>query len=202
MMISNGDMVVQRKAYGGVSWNYLPGVVIGTKTYLDDFKKYLLPLVRPEWKTKKLATKMFDAGITNALFAIFDSEKGLKGSYDDVVLIRVNGKGTDDIVNRTDELVIFCSLHLNELSPPVYAQLENGLCYGYIAGRHLSPEEFSDPHLMKHTSRVLAEIHNVQIPPSFSGREPLVTFKTDEWLKTLPSSFKDPSKEKWYVIRQ
>lgn len=199
IMESVKDVTVEEKVYGEISWKYLPGFEIGIDTYLDDFRRYLLPLVKPEWSTKKLDTKVFDAGITNALFAIFKADKGLKASGDDVVLVRVNGSGTDDIISRTDELISLLTLQRNKLSPPVYVQLKNGLCYGFVAGRHLSAAELGDPTFMKYTARIMAMFHKIQIPTSFQGREPLVWYKTSQWLKIIPARFKDPVKDKWYV---
>lgn len=196
-MNPTSDVVVEKRVYGEISWKYLPRVHIGMDTYLDEFKKYLLPLVRPEWSTEKLGSKVFDAGITNALFAIFEADKGLKASGDDVVLLRVNGNRTEDLINRTDELISLVTLHRNNLSPPVYAQLKNGLCYGFISGRHLSAAELRDHILMKHTSRCMAQFHSIEIPPSFEGREPLVWYKTNQWLKIVPRGFDDPIKDKW-----
>ena len=197
-MDPTSDVKVEERVYGEISWKYLPGVQIGMDTYLDDFRQYLLPLVRPEWSTKKLGSKVFDAGITNALFAIFEADKGLKASGDDVVLLRVNGNRTEDLIDRTDELISFVTLHRNKLSPPVYAQLKNGLCYGFISGNHLSAAELRDPVLLTHTSRIMAKFHSIKIPHAFQEREPLVWYKTNQWLKIVPREFDDPVKDKWY----
>ncbi len=181
--------------HGSISWKCLPGVQLKLGQPVQDFKQYLLPVLDEKWATRQLDSKVFDAGITNALYAIFDSEKGLKDSGDDVVLVRLNGNGTDEIISRTDELVSMVTLHNSGLSPPVYAQCKNGLCYGFLPGRHLSPMEFTDSKFMRLNARVLARFHSVAVPTAFQDRPPLVWFKCDQWIKTAPHKFDDPVKQ-------
>ncbi len=190
------EVVVETVQHGSISWKCLPGIQVRLNRPVEDFKQYLLPLVNEKWATRRLDSKTFDAGITNALFAIFDAEKGLKNSGDDVILVRLNGNGTDEIINRTDELISMVTLHNNGLFPPVYAQYKNGLCYGFQPGRHLSPTEFADPKFMKLNAQVLARLHSVAVPTVFKERPPLVWYKCDQWIKTVPQKFDDPVKQK------
>ncbi len=182
--------------HGSISWKYLPSVQLTLGKPIQDFQRYLLPMVGDEWATRQLASKSFDAGITNALYAVFDAEKGLKGSRDDVILLRINGNGTDILISRTDEAISLATLYKNGLSPPLYAQYSNGLCYGFNPGRHLSPIEFTDPKFMRLNARVLAKLHSVEVPTSFQGRPPLVWHKCDQWIEMAPQKFDDPVKQK------
>ena len=43
--------------------------------------------------------------------------------------------------NRSDELYSMQLLHKAGLGPPIYAQLSNGLCYGFLPGRQMDLEE-------------------------------------------------------------
>ena len=139
-------------------WLYLKDVVVGLSTYLEDFRTHLLHVVRPEWRGKELDVKVFDSGITNTLVspipwyhqylgitntlvALYLKEKGLASSGGEVVLLRMNGTGSEKIIDRSDELNSMQLLHKAGLGPPIHAQLSNGLCYGFLPGRQMDLEE-------------------------------------------------------------
>ena len=75
---------------------------------------------------KELDVKVFNSGIT--LVALYLKEKGLASSGGDVVLLRMNGTGSEKIIDRSDELYSMQLLHKAGLGPPIYAELSNGLC--------------------------------------------------------------------------
>ena len=52
--------------------------------------------------------------------AIFDREKGLKNSREDVVLLRINGLGTGAFINRKDEIVTIIFLHRVGLGTSIF----------------------------------------------------------------------------------
>ncbi len=176
----------------GLTWSCVP-VEVSLEAHLEDFRKYLLRLVRPEWEGRALASKNFDAGTTNALFAIYEEEKGL--STADTVLLRVNGAGTENLINRNDEIVSLLTLHYNNLSPPLYAQLNNGMCYGFMLGNPLSVEDFTNPTMVKKIVKALVKIHSLEIPVSFQDREPQVWHKSSQWLKLVPTHFEEADKQ-------
>ena len=188
---------LETKFVGELSWKYLSEVQIGLDTYLDDFKKLLLPRVRPEWDPSRLGSTVLDGGVTNALFAIFDSDQGQGLSSKDVVLLRVNGTGTDDIISRTDEIISLLTLHHYGLSPPVYAQLKNGLCYGFLKGNPLSITDVKECVMMKRVAKSVAKLHSLDIPHAFMGRKPHVWYKAKKWLAVVQHTFDDPIKQKW-----
>ena len=139
-------------------WLSLAEVQIGMDSYLDDFKIHLLPLARPEWNKKELAVKIFDTGHTNMLMAIYLKEKGLVKSRDEVVLLRVNGTGSEKLVDRVDEIHFMLALHDVGLGPPVYAQLQNGLCYGFSPGRQVGVVEVRKEEVWKKIAEVMAAL--------------------------------------------
>ena len=152
----------------------LDDLEIKQDTYLEDFRTHLLPAIRPAWKDQPLDSKVFDSGITNALVAIFLKEKGLKGSRDDVILVRMNGIGTEIIIDRTDELVCLVELNKVGLFPPVHAKFRNGLCYGFYPGRQVGVAEVREEGISKKIACVLARLHCVDIPQHFRGRGPVL----------------------------
>lgn len=57
-----------------------------------------------------------------------------------MVLIRIYGANTDLIIDRDTEKnnIIFLSEH--GLCPPLYAEFNNGVAYGFSPGQTLDPE--------------------------------------------------------------
>ncbi len=163
------------------SCNSMEDVVVNQDTYMEDVRTHLLLAIRPSWKDLALDSKVFDSGITNALVAIFDKEKGLEGSRDDVILVRINGIGTEIIINRTDELVCLVELHKVGLFPPVYAKFKNGLCYGFYPGRQVGVTEVREEGMSGKIAGVLARLHCVEIPRHFHGRGAIIWEKVKNW---------------------
>ena len=158
-------------------WLYLDKVELSSNSCLEDFERDLLPLARPQWRGKELAVNVFNSGITNNLMAIYLKEKGFVESREEVVLLRVNGEGSEKLVDRIDEL--HCMLTLNEfgLGPPLYAQLNNGLCYGFFPGRQLEVTEVTEQKVWRKVAELMAALHVVNIPDHFQKRKPQVWAK-------------------------
>lgn len=162
-------------------------------TYKDTFYSQILPLVKPEWHAEDLDYHVFESGVTNTLIAFYQKRLGLQNSGQDVVLLRVNGLGTEKIINRTDEVVTILSLNQAGLCPPLYAQLKNGLCYGYSPGRRLKVHETSsNSTIMRRVAGVMAKLHSMEMPSHFKDREPFLWLKISELLENVPTSFPDP----------
>lgn len=110
------------------------------------FTTHILPLVRPAWKDTPVYTKVFTEGITNVLLGFYVSREGSREETD-MVLLRMNGEGTDSFLDRRLEILVMLSLHQAGLVPPLYLQLTNGLCYGYIPGQ---PFTVDDMQVLNH----------------------------------------------------
>ena len=169
-----------------VTWKYL-GITLGLESYLEDFKTHILPVVRPKWNGDQLKHTVFDVGLTNKLVAIWDTKSLDKG---DKVLLRINGEGTDIFIDRTDEIIIMLLLNRNGLYPPVYVQLENGLCYGFAKGRNVLLEEVrSDPLMAMKIARAVARFHAVELPELFRDRKPVIWAQIDNLIERVTSDF-------------
>ena len=188
--------VIQR---GGLRWKYLPEVKIETDSFLASFKEQLLSLVRPKWQPDSVALKIFEDGTTNKLMAVYDGNKGFVQSGKDVVLIRINGVGTDAYIDRDSELLTMATLHKAGMNPPLYYQLKNGLCYGFIPGKQLDVMDLQDEHMMKRIVRAMVKLHLHELPTQFTKREPVLWERMDKWLSMVPEKFSDPEKQKGYV---
>ena len=165
----------------GGNYLCLDEVYISMETYMEDFKAHLLPSIKPEWEGKKIASKVFDSGITNELVALFRKERGLRGSGEDVILLRVNGQKTEEIINRTDEIHCILTLHEAGLCPSLHARLGNGLCYGFSPGDQVTLEEVREEGLREKIAKLMARLHCVRVPEHFLNRAPQLWAKVS-WL--------------------
>ena len=126
--------LVERRHRGDLSWNYLP---VSLSSDEEDFRTFVLPLVRPDWNSATLRRRVFEDGVTNKMVGFFRD-----GAPDETaVLVRVNGEGRELVVDGETEILVMLTLHRAGLSPPLYLVTENALCYGYIPGRTLTGSE-------------------------------------------------------------
>ena len=192
--------VIQR---GGLRWKYLPEVEIAADSFLDSFKEQLLSLVRPKWQPESVAAKIFEDGTTNKLVALYDANMGgIVQSGKDVILVRINGVGTEAYVDRDSELLTFALLHKFGMSPPLYYQLKNGLCYGFVPGKQLDVMDLQDECMMKRVVRAMVRLHLLELPTHFKKREPVLWERMDKWLSMVPERFSNPQKQARYVPQQ
>lgn len=185
----------------GCKWRFLD-TKLGLDTYTDDLYKFILPLVRPDWTPKLLTHHVFKSGVTNTLVAFYPKGLALEKSAtaDKVVLLRINGEGTEKIIDRRDEVVAMVFLNKAGFCPQVHAQLKNGLCYGFSAGRRLQVyETVGDWCLMRKVAAVMAKLHSLEVPSYFRDREPFLWRKMDQLLENVPTSFPDPDDQKSFL---
>jgi ethanolamine kinase len=111
-----------------------------------------------------------------------------------MVLVRVNGQGTDAFLDRRGEIVVMLSLHEAGLIPPVFLEVNNGLCYGYIPGRPFSVEDMQDEDMMQRTAVSVARLHAVPIPGSRQDSQPQVWTKINQFMRHVSGEYADPQK--------
>lgn len=128
-------MALETRTDAGLSWKYLP-VKLTHESVERDFLTHILPIVRPTWNGRDVRNKIFTDGLTNTLHGFC-----LESNKDDMVLLRMNGDGTENFLNRKKEIVLMVSLHRAGINPPVFMELANGLCYGYIPGRPFTVDD-------------------------------------------------------------
>ena len=185
--------VIQR---GGLRWKYLPEVEIQPGSFLASFKDQLLSLVRPKWQPESVAAKIFEDGTTNKLVALFDGNKGFVESGKDVILVRINGVGTENYIDRDSEVLTVALLAKSGMSPPLHYQLKNGLCYGFVPGEQLDVMDLQDEHMMKRIVRAMVKLHLLEVPTHFKKREPVLWERMEKWMSMVPEKFGDPQKQR------
>ena len=182
--------LVYEKCHGDLVWKF-SCVTIDPKNILDDFKKELLLLCKREWNGKTMKIKVFEDGITNKLVGIY-----IDGAFDQMVLIRINGDGTENYLRRDLEITCMVMLHKAGVIPPVYCQFENGICYGYQPGKMMTLDEIADLEMARRTARCFAQLHNIPIPINFPKSNRLIEFFG--WLDIIKNDFDDERKGKRY----
>ena len=91
------------------------------------------------------------------------------------MLLRMNGTGSEKIIDRSDELYSMQLLHKAGVGPPIHAQLSNGLCYGFLPGRQMDLEEVRSEGIWQKVVHVIGAVHAVEIPEYIK--------KTQVWAK-------------------
>lgn len=129
------SMALETRSESGLTWNHLP-IELARDSIERDFHSLILPVVRPSWSDRKVLTRIFTDGITNILHGFY-----LESDKDDIILLRINGEGTEQFLDRRKEIIIMLSLHKAGLTPPVFLEITNGLCYGYIPGRPFTVDD-------------------------------------------------------------
>ncbi|KAK9460026.1 kinase-like domain-containing protein [Lipomyces oligophaga] len=120
--------------------------------------KQLLLDIFPSWIPDKIAVTSLKGGITNCLLQCVYMPNT---SQEFTVLVRAYGRGTGTIIDRSREYCTHIRLYSHGLAPPLYARFQNGLVYGFIAGRSVDYHELSNPLLMKGVAKMLAQWHTV-----------------------------------------
>ncbi|KAJ1138058.1 hypothetical protein NDU88_004449 [Pleurodeles waltl] len=119
----------------------------------------LIQALRPEWDLQRVQTKMFTEGISNKLLACY-----LDAAMEDVVLVRVYGHMTELFVDRNNEVRSFQLLRQHGCAPALYCTFQNGLCYEFMQGRALGPEEVREPRIFRLIAEELAKYHSITVP--------------------------------------
>lgn len=165
---------LQVRREGELQWSVLP-LELTPDNYLEQFKTALLPLVRPNWDPSGLAYSKF-GGITNKLFAVYPRDRRL---MDDTILLRLNGAKSEVLIDRNMEILVILTLGRAGLAPSLHCVLQNGMCYGFVPGRHCSVAEMADSAMMRRTARAMARLHDVPIPPILGDTRPQLWLKID-----------------------
>ena len=116
--------------------------------------------VKPSWNGKMLKAVQTIRGtcISNTLVACYYGENM---STETSVLVRINGIGTEKIINRDNEIntLITVSSVGSMNSAKLLAVFANGICYEYTEGDILDVQTVRDPHIAKLIAVEMARMH-------------------------------------------
>lgn len=185
---------MEEKVEECLSWKYLPlklELQHITKTFIDA----IMPVIKPSWSTEHLQTLHCcqDLGVSNDLLVCFYQEGSNKEEPGNVVVLRVNGGHTHLFIDREQEAITLQVAHkLTGLNPPLYLQLTNGLCYGYVPGRPLDGSDITNEHIMRGTASAIAQFHTLmKLPSRFHGDSSIIPSTYKKYYHLIPSRFHD-----------
>lgn len=115
----------------------------------------MFKIIFPSWSCQDIKIKQLTGGITNMLISVTNTITL------ETVLVRTYGQGTDMIIDRDREFVSQLFLSSKQLAAPIHARFGNGLVYGFLPGRAVSPEEMSDERLYPLIAQMLGHWHRV-----------------------------------------
>ncbi|KAH9494952.1 Ethanolamine kinase 1 [Bulinus truncatus] len=163
-----------------------------SESHIEQHAKTLLKQIRPHWNLESLHFKVFTDGITNKLFGCYVD------NLDDMILVRINGKGSEIIINREEELENFKVLSEAGCAPPIYCTFSNGMAYGFFPGVPLDECSVREPKIQSLIAQEMVRMHKVQ--GSFKVisddlKQSQYKERVSSWLDTMPLHYDDPLKQ-------
>lgn len=183
-------MAFEERKVGNLKWNYLP-LELQSSTSIELFIENIMPHIKPNWKKENIKPLYCNDGLgsTNDIVGVY--EEGADIDKDgNVVLVRTNGKMTHHFIDREMELVALLLLHQIGEYPPIYFQLANGLCYGYVPGRPGQWKDLADAKFLHSIAVSMTRLHSVTLPENYS-QKPVIFCLYDQWLSRIPMTFTD-----------
>jgi len=119
-------------------------------------------------------TTVLVGGVTNALYKCdFEKRKS--------VLVRINGEGTEKIIDRKKEIAKMRQVTLKLNTGIIRGAFENGLVYDYIAGVPLGADKV--PQHIDGIAQAMATFHKMDIQTE--SKEPMLFSTMDAWLNEI-----------------
>ncbi len=84
----------------------------------------------------------FTQGVSNTLFAVY---KGDEPNRENCVLVRIFGQFTEKYIDRDNEAIFLWILHKLGFASEPYVRFQNGLCYGFFAGKTVTVNQLKLP---------------------------------------------------------
>lgn len=101
----------------------------------------------------------------------------LKNQNAQRALVRINGNGTEKIIDRDREVQLLAEAEKCGQAPHQYCRFANGLVYEYFPGRPLQPLEMSE--FRTPIAKCLAKFHQIKIE---YDKSPLLFKTLDQWV--------------------
>ncbi|KYR00596.1 hypothetical protein DLAC_02615 [Tieghemostelium lacteum] len=148
----------------------------------DEGSKALLQIMKElvdDNLNHEITFKPMVGGVTNTLFkSSFTNNKGNNKS----VIIRLYGKGSENLIDRKAESHIQYLLSKNGVGPRFYGTFENGCIYGYIEGDQLQLEDLANRDKLKLIASEVSRWHSLDLDDL--NREPAAFRYVRSWIKT------------------
>jgi len=164
---------------------------VSTKTPIEDILE-LLKLLKPEWITDQIQTEKMKGGVINQMYKCYQS-----GNPDDAVTTRVfyvpeiQDEELSKAFDRTREIKNLIKLSPTGYGPKLQCLFANGLCYQYIPGDVLTPENIREKEIIHHITKVLAKMHTL---PPVDWESDINIQQFSKMMDNYPPDLKDPEK--------
>jgi ethanolamine kinase len=147
--------------------------------------KLAISRIFPHWNRNHLKFTLCTTGMTNKLIKVTSG----CANVDNVVLVRIYGRGSDLLINRKAELQTLEILSTLGLSAGLYGHFNNGMVYGFVQGQTFTTKDMIDSHKSSLVAEHMATWHKIDI----SANPSPVFFKNlEKWISLIPDSFTNP----------
>merc|ERR1711881_206824 len=130
------------------------------------FENVLKPR-RSDWLIENLKHRTFQYGITNKMYGFWDYKSDpvddISGAKD-ALMVRINGNGTEELIDRDAELRNLINLQEHSLAPKISTVFKNGMCIHYIPGVTLTVETIRERSIASKIATLLADYHELEMP--------------------------------------
>jgi ethanolamine kinase len=141
--------------------------------------KQLVAKIRQHWKPEQLREKIFSDGITNVLVGIFQQD-----CKDDMVLVRIYGHGTDQIIDRKAEIENIKLFAEKKCGPGLLASFKNGIAYPFVKGQITNSEMIVQAKVFEPVIDMFAQMHLMRL-----GGDPCLWIRMRRLNEVAPDNF-------------
>lgn len=172
-------------------------IKVEENNYCDEIL-HILKMIRPEWFVDEdsisiLKVKKFTEGYSNHLFGYYQDGR----FKEDVVLIRIDGVGSETVVDRELEKKIIQALHAAGCAQPLYASFNNGIAYRFVDGVTLNENTVKDRAIGRLIAEEIIKVQEVR-PDGLEVKSGLWD-KMYRYLDQVPDKYDDAEKQKQFV---
>jgi ethanolamine kinase len=154
----------------------------------------------PAWSDRQLRIERITQGLTNKRTYLLAMQRLIPvmkvtvvgdapAGTPTVLLLRSYGHGTNHFIDRASERVTLLALAATGYAPPLYGKFMNGLAYGFVAGRVVTPEELSDTDIGRRVARGMATWHRLELADLLdtlgggnTAHEPVIWATLKRWI--------------------
>ncbi|KAE9548128.1 hypothetical protein FO519_008658 [Halicephalobus sp. NKZ332] len=107
------------------------------------------------------------------------------------MVLRINGKNTEEYMDRDFEYFALCFLSKISLAPKVLLKFKNGMISEFCSGKELTPEKIANYSMSKKIAVHLAYLHKIDIEkvPEIAEREPFILKNMKRYYNTTPKKY-------------
>ncbi|XP_077994303.1 ethanolamine kinase 1-like [Glandiceps talaboti] len=145
--------------------------------------------IRPDWKTDSIQFKVFTGGITNRMYGCH-----LPADECNMVLLRVNGEGSELTIDRAKEIETFQILFKAKCGAELYCIFNNGLCYQFMPGNIVDSDSVRADFIFPMIAHKMAKMHVMKPMDNRPIPEPNIFPTLRGWLENVPKKLEDAEK--------